>query len=383
MRPINPRVEAVPRSGIRVILDLASRPGVVHLEIGQPNFPTPAHIIDAADAAARAGHTGYTANAGLPELCDALSTTLASDNGVQAGVDQIVVTVGAMGALYAACLAVLEPGDQVLIPDPGYPNYHMAATLCGAETVRYPLLPEAGYQPDLDALAAAIGPQCKAIIVNSPSNPTGAVLSEASLRGVVDLAERHDLYVISDECYEKIVFDGRHISPAALAPGSDRFFTVSSVSKSYAMTGWRLGYVAAPAAMVPQLTKLQESIVGCAPVLSQHAALAALTGPQDAVREMCAAYRSRRDLAVELLQPHGLCNYRPGGAFYLLVDLPGEVDDTYDYAKRLLQERDVAVAPGETFGAGGAGRVRISTATSDDLLREGIGRLIEFAVATG
>lgn len=373
----------MPRSGIRVILDLAQRSGVIHLEIGQPDFPTPTHIVEAADAAARAGYTGYTANAGLPELREAISSTIARDNGVETSPDHVVVTVGAMGALYAASVAVLEPGDQVLVPDPGYPNYQMAATLCGSESICYPLLPENGYQPDLEALHAMIGPRSKAIIVNSPSNPTGAVLSEASLQAVVDLAERHDLYVISDECYEKILFDGAHISAASLAPGSDRFFTISSVSKSYAMTGWRLGYVVAPAPIAPHLAKLQESMVSCAPILSQHAAIAALTGPQDAVDEMCAAYRRRRDLAVELLRPHGLCRYQPGGAFYLLLDLPGDVTDTYEYSKRLLCERDVAVAPGETFGARGAGRVRISLANSEELLREGIERLIEFALGIG
>ena len=282
LRSVNPRVAAVPRSGIREIMDLAQRPGVIHLEIGQPDFPTPAHIVAAANHAAERGHIGYTANAGMPELCEALAAKLHQDNGVRVATEQVIVTIGAMGALYGSLLSVLEPGDQLLVPDPGYPNYRMTAELCGAESVPYPLPAADGYQPDLDALAAAISPRTKAIVVGSPSNPTGTVIHRDRLQGIVELAERHDLYLVSDECYEKLVFDGRHVSPASLGAG-DRCFTVGSFSKSYAMTGWRVGYVACPKPIVPLLVKLQEATVSCAPVLSQHAALAALAGPQECV----------------------------------------------------------------------------------------------------
>ena len=296
----------MPRSGIREIMDLAQRPGVIHLEIGQPDFPTPAHIVAAANHAAERGHIGYTANAGLPELCEALAAKLHQDNGVRVATEQVIVTIGAMGALYGSLLSVLEPGDQLLVPDPGYPNYRMTAELCGAESVPYPLPAADGYQPDLDALAAAISPRTKAIVVGSPSNPTGTVIHRDRLQGIVELAERHDLYLVSDECYEKIVFDGRHVSPASLG-AADRCFTAGSFSKSYAMTGWRVGYVACPKPIVPLLVKLQEATVSCAPVLSQHAALAALAGPQECVAGMVKAYRERRDLACELLMSAGLC----------------------------------------------------------------------------
>ena len=370
----------MPRSGIRAILDLAQRPGVIHLEIGQPDFPTPAHIADAAARAVRAGHTGYTPNAGLPELRDALRAKLQADNGVAVAGEQIVVTMGAMGALYASQQSVLEPGDQLLVPDPGYPNYRMAAELCGADAVSYPLPAADGYQPDLDALAAAITPRTKAIVVGSPANPTGAVMRRDRVQGIVELAERHDLYLISDECYEKIVFDGCHVSPASLGAG-DRCFTVGSFSKSYAMTGWRVGYVACPEPVAPLLVKLQEATVACAPAPSQHAALAALTGPQECVSQMARTYRERRDLACDLLGNAGLCRYRPEGAFYLLVDLPQPDTDTFAYARRLLQQADVAVAPGETFGAGASGRLRISLATALPELRDGLQRLTGFAAS--
>ena len=361
---------------------MAQRPGVIHLEVGQPDFPTPAHVCAAAARAAEAGKTGYTPNAGLPELREALRLMLREEQGIAVTTEQIMITIGAMGALYASQQSVLEPGDQLLVPDPGYPNYRMAAELCGAAAVPYPLVAADGYQPDLDALAAAVSPRTKAIMVASPSNPTGAVMRRDRVERIVELAERHDLYLISDECYEKIVFDGRHVSPAGLAAGlgaGDRCFTVGSFSKSYAMTGWRVGYVACPKPIAPLLVKLQEATVACAPVLSQHAALAALTGPQDCVAAMVRAYRERRDLACGLLARAGLSSYRPAGAFYLLVDLPGQIYDTYAYARRLLQEADVAVAPGQTFGAGGQGRVRISLASAPDQLREGLRRLIAFA----
>ena len=352
-------------------MDLAQRPGVIHLEIGQPDFPTPAHIVAAANHAAERGHIGYTANAGLPELCEALAAKLHQDNGIRVSSEQIIVTIGAMGALYGSLLSVLEPGDQLLVPDPGYPNYRMTAELCGAEWVPYPLPATDGYQPDLEALAAAISPRTKAIVVGSPSNPTGTVIHRDRLQGIVELAERHDLYLVSDECYEKIVFDGRHVSPASLG-AADRCFTAGSFSKSYAMTGWRVGYVACPKPIVPLLVKLQETTVSCAPVLSQHAALAALAGPQEtASPAWSSAYRERRDLACELLMSAGLCSFRPEGAFYVLADLPGQVADTYAYARLLVEEADVAVAPGETFGAGGKGRVRISLTNGNTQLRDG------------
>ena len=218
-------------------------------------------------------------------------------------------------------------------------------------------------------------------MVGSPANPTGAVMSRDRVQGIVELAERHDLYLISDECYEKIVFDGRHVSPASLG-GGGRCFAVGSFSKSYAMTGWRVGYVACPEPVAPLLVKLQEATVACAPAPSQHAALAALTGPQECVTQMARTYRERRDLACDLLGKAGLCRYRPDGAFYLLVDLPEPEADTFAYARRLLQQADVAVAPGETFGAGGGGRLRISLATARPELREGLKRLIRYAAVT-
>ena len=238
----------MPRSGIREILDLAQRPGVIHLEIGQPDFPTPAHIVAAANHAAERGHIGYTANAGLPELCEALAAKLHQDNGVRVATEQVIVTIGAMGALYGSLLSVLEPGDQLLVPDPGYPNYRMTAELCGAESVPYPLPAADGYQPDLDALAAAISPRTKAIVIGSPSNPTGTVIHRDRLaRRSSSWPSATTSIWSATSATRRSCSTAAHVSPASLGAG-DRCFTVGSFSKSYAMTGWRVGYVACPEA---------------------------------------------------------------------------------------------------------------------------------------
>ena len=377
MRRISKRVESIPRSGIRVILDMAQRPGVIHLEIGQPDFPTPRHIVEAAHRAAAEGRTGYTPNAGTEPLRRLIAEKLVRENHIHTSWEDITVTIGAMGALHSSFQTVLEPGDEVLVPDPGYPNYGMAALLCGAKTVPYPLDAGNGYQPDIDALERAAGSGVKAIVVNSPSNPTGAVISEEAARRIVGIAEERDLYVISDECYEKILFDGIHVSPAAF-DRSGRCITVNSFSKSYAMTGWRVGYAATPPDLSPMFVKLQETAVACAPSISQAAAEEALRGPQECVAEMVESYRERRDLALGILKEHGLYRYTPGGAFYLLIDASGWKGDTYSLAKAILAETDVAVAPGETFGAAVRPYIRISLAAKRDLLEEGLHRICGF-----
>ena len=376
MKPISEKVKEVPRSGIRVILDLAQRPGVIHLEIGQPDFPTPEHIVEAAHRAATDGKTGYTSNQGYPSLRETISAKLEGENGISAGPDRIVITIGAMEALYVTLMTIVEPGDDILIPIPGFPNYHMMTVLCGGKTVGYPLLAEEGYQPDVDAIEDLIGPKTKAIVVNTPSNPTGTVVEADRLKAIAAIAERHDLYVVSDECYEKIIFDGVHVSPASFG-GEDRYFTINSFSKSYAMTGWRVGYVAAPKDLAPVFVKLQEALVACAPSISQIAAEAALKGPQGCVDGMVDSYRNRRDLALEVLRSKDLYRYRPGGAFYLLVDVPNWEEDTYAFTKDLLASADVAVAPGETFGETSRRIVRVSLASRKDLLQEGLTRLCD------
>ena len=369
-------IAAMPRSGIREVMELASRrEGVLHLEVGEPDFQTPAHIVEAAARAAAEGYTKYTPNRGLPSVVEAICDKLARRNGISAGPDQVVVTTGAVGAITGALIALVEPGEGILLPDPGWPNYQMMATLIGAQTIAYPLDPAHGYEPDLERLAElAALPQVKAIVVNSPGNPTGAVWRRETVARVVEIARANGLYVVSDEVYEEIVFDGDHVSPATF-DDDGRVVTVSGVSKTYAMTGWRIGYLAASPEVAGLVAKVQEPLVACAAAVSQRAAEAALSGPQDCVATMRDAYRQRRDVAVAALRDGGLLVSEPRGAFYILADVERATDDTYAFARALVADHAVAVAPGDTFGRAGHGLVRLSLASPTDVIEEGIARL--------
>jgi aspartate aminotransferase len=377
MKPIARTIAGMKRSGIREIMDLAwASPGVLHLEVGQPDFETPAHIVEAAVWAAANGYTRYTPNRGLVEVREAMVRKIGERNGFTVDVDQVVITTGAVNAIMQALMVVCDPGDAILLPDPAWPNYAMMATVIDAPVARYPLVPAEGFTPDLDALERVCRdtPNAKVIVVNTPGNPTGGVYDRAVLEAMLEIAARHDLFVVSDECYEDIVFDGRHTSLGALDTDG-RVMSTFSVSKSYAMTGWRIGYAAASPNLAAMISKLQEAVTACATAVAQKAAEAAITGDQTCVAEMRDAYRIRRDRAVELLDAAGMLLSRPKGAFYIMADTSPTGMDGYDLCRRLITEHGVAVAPGETFGPAGAGMVRISLATSLPSLEEGIGRL--------
>jgi len=350
----------------------AALPGAIRLELGDPDFVTPAHIVDAARDAALAGFTKYTLPAGLPSLRELLALKLRERNGFERSPAEIVVTAGACGALFTTMLALLEPGDEVLLPDPGWPNYPPIVEAVGCRTVYYPLDLRTGGAPDLDALENRIGPNARAIVVNSPGNPVGQVLSREVLGSLLEIARRRDLWVFSDEAYEDVVFEGEHVSLIG-----DRVVSIFSFSKSYAMTGWRVGYAVAPDAEVAaRLARAQEPVTWSVSSISQKAAEAALLGPQECVAEMREAYRARRDAALALLDAAGVAYVRPSGAFYLLVDVSSAGDDV-DFAWRLLEEEHVAVVPGKAFGPTGAGYVRLSLSVAPDALAEGIDRLID------
>jgi aspartate aminotransferase/aminotransferase len=366
----------MPRSGIREVMDLArDREGVLHLEVGEPDFGTPPHIVEAAARAAADGATKYTANAGLLSLREAICAKLERHNGLRAGPDEVVVTSGAVTGLLEALMVLVERGEGLLLPDPGWPNYEMIATILGAEAISYPLDPASGYEPDLDRLAElAASPGAKAIVVNSPGNPTGAVWRRETVERVVEIAREHDLYVVSDEVYEEIVFEGEHVSPAVFDEDG-RVLTVSGVSKTYAMTGWRIGYVVARPDLAALVGKTQEAVIACASSVSQKAAEAALLGPQDCVAQMRDAYRGRRDVAVAGLRAADMLVAEPHGAFYIMADVSRTGADTVEFARRLVTEHGLAVAPGATFGAAGAGLVRLSLASRADVVEEGVARL--------
>jgi aspartate aminotransferase len=370
----------VPASGIREIANLAMGRGgdVLRLEIGEPDFATPAHVIEAAHHAAEAG-VGYTHSAGTPRLREAISAKLERVNGVDCPPDRVVVSQGGVQGCSAVLSALLEPGDQVLIADPAWPNYQMLTLLHGAVPVRYPAPPGRGFLPDVAEVEALVGPRTRVLVVNSPSNPAGAVFPPGLVAGLVELAGRHGLVLLADEVYDQLVFEGAPANAVALDP--ERVVGVYSFSKTYAMTGWRVGYVAAPAWLAPTLGTLQEPLVSCVSAVSQAAALAALEGPQDCVAQMRVAYRRRRDLVVALLGGGGIQVAAPRGAFYLMLPLAAGVDGRR--AALDLVEHGVAVAPGSAFGQVAGDHVRLSLAASQEVLGEAIGRLVAWYRATG
>ena len=366
-------------SGIREIANEAIRtPGAIRLDVGQPNFRTPDHIGAAGKRAIDDGMTYYTHTQGLLSLREKLAAKLARVNGIHVTPDRIACTPGGVGAIAAVFASVLEDGDEVLLPDPGWPNFRMMLSWTDAKGVFYPCRPADGFQPDLDALAHLITPRTKLIVVNSPNNPTGAIYPRKTIEKLVELAQRHNLWMISDECYDQIVLDGSWISPASLAPDDSRIASVFTFSKTYSMTGWRLGYVAGSAELIDTATKVLESNSSCTSTISQVAAEAALDGPQDCVTEMVTAYRRRRDLVVDLLREAGLFIVEPAGAFYIMADVSPSGLDSRSFAFELLRKKGVSVAPGSAFGEVGKDAVRISLASSDQDLREGVGRLAEF-----
>ncbi len=375
MKPFARIPSEMPRSGIREIMDLAWKTeGVIHLEVGQPDFATPRHVVEATCRYVQEGHTKYIPNAGVPELRSAAARYFERKTGVKTKAEDILVTHGAMMSLATAFKALLDPGDEVLLPDPGWPNYAMMISLSGGVPVYYSLEPARNFLPSLEELETSVTPRTKVILLCTPSNPTGQVYEANLMSSLMAFARNHDLYVISDEIYSDIVFEGQQAS--ALTFDEDRrSLIVGGVSKSYAMTGYRVGFTRASPEYVTLGAKLQEPTTGCGVAFSQLAAVDALEGPQDCVREMCEAYKRRRDIACDVLRDRGLYQYTPRGAFYLLVDVSASGMDGRAFALRLIEKKKVAVAPGDTFGRLCRDHIRISLASSEENIREGLVRI--------
>ncbi len=366
-------------SGIREIANEAiRRPGTIRLDVGQPDFPTPQHVKDAGKRAIDENKTFYTHTQGLLSLREKLADKLARVNGIKTTPEAIACGPGGVGAIAAMLAAVVEHGDEVLLPDPGWPNYRMMLPWLGARAVNYPCPPSAGFQPDLETLERLITARTKVLVVNSPNNPTGAVYPAETIAAMVELAQRHNLWLLSDECYDQVVLDGAWTSPARIAPEDPRIATAFTFSKTYAMTGWRLGYLTGSEELIDTVTKVLESSSSCTSTITQVAAEAALAGPQECVDEMVSAYRRRRDLVVDILQDAELLISKPSGAFYIMADVSPAGLPARELAFALLRERGVSVAPGTAFGQEAASTVRISLASSDADLREGVSRLAEF-----
>jgi aspartate/methionine/tyrosine aminotransferase len=368
-------VAAMPRSGIREIYDLAhATPDCIHLETGEPDFPTPAHICDAAAEAARAGFTKYTPNAGIPDLREAIAEKVKTRNGVDVTADQVVVTPGGVMAGYSTIAALTDPDDGVLMADPSWPNFRMMAEIQSLEPQYFPTHAAEGFVPRAEHVEPRITGRSKILVLNSPSNPTGALIGAAELEELIELARNHDLWVLADEVYNDLVF-GEPMVSAATFDSDGRVVVINSFSKSYSMTGWRVGYAVASPEVTSLITKCQEPNTSCANAPAQKAALAALVGSQDVLIEMRDAYRDRRDRALAILDAAEVPALRPDGAIYLWIDVSGSGSSDVDFAHRLIEEFHVAVVPGTAFGPSCIDHVRISLATAPDLLLAGVERL--------
>ncbi len=384
MQPAAAHLANVPVNQIREITQAAwARPGSIVLSIGEPGFPVARHILDAARSALKRDDTNYTPNAGIPALREAVANRYAATHGRRIDPSRVYVTAGAQQGLHLVMSTLLNPGDEVLIPNPGYPTFAMTVGLLHAVPVGYPLRPENGFQPKIAELEQLITSRTRLLVLNSPSNPLGAVFSAELTRELVELAERHQLWVISDECYEAFTYDVPHVSPARFdADGpvggstAGRVFTALTLSKTYGLTGLRIGALIAPAGMEPVLNNVMEATVSCVSGPSQYAAIAALTGPQDYVRTSLEHYRINRDAAAAVLTSLRIPFLDAQGAFYLWADVSHVSNgDVRGWAHRFLAEQAVAVAPGTAFGSIGEGWIRIALCGGTTEMVEGLRRL--------
>lgn len=367
IRKVNEKALAMERAGERVL----------HFEIGRPDFDTPEYIKRAAEQALADGKVHYTSNFGLMELRQAIADKLKRENNVDYNASEVLVTVGLSEAVFAVLATILEEGDEILVPDPVWLNYINVPNLLGAKAVTYGLTEETGFQMNLEEVKAKITPKTRAIVIITPNNPTGGVLSEDVLKELAEIAVSNDLMVISDEVYERLVYDGaKHISIASLPSMKERTFTMNGMSKAYAMDGWRLGYVAAPEEYILAMNKFHQHNTTCAPNFVQVAAIAALNEEGDEVKEMVKEYQRRRDYAVKAINEiPGLHCECPKGAFYIFINCKSLNMKSADLSAYLLEEAKIALVPGDVFGPGGEGYLRMSFANSCENVVEGCAQL--------
>ena len=365
-------------------LEAQGRP-MIHLQIGEPDFDTPAHVREAAKKALDEGATHYAPFPGIPELRQAIAADVTRRKGFEADPSQVFVTVGGKGVMLYAILGLIDPGDEVLVPDPGYPIYESLTRFVGAKPVPIPIRMEHDFRLDVEELADLITPRTRLLIINSPANPTGGVLTRADLERIAELAQEHDLWVMTDEIYGRILYDGaEHVSIASLPGMAEQTIILDGFSKTFAMTGWRLGYAVVPPSLVQTFGQLVINTISCAPTFAQVGAVAALTGPQDDVDAMVVEFRARRDLVVEGLDSiPGIRCAMPLGAFYAFPSVAGTGLTGADFAERLLLEAGVCVLSGTAFGGVGTDHVRLSYANSRENLTEALGRIGRFVDGLG
>jgi aminotransferase len=375
------RVRAVPPSGIRRFFDvIASMPDVISLGVGEPDFTTPPQIIEEGVRSLRAGRTHYTSNYGTLELRRALVANLERLYGVgYRPEDEICVTVGASEALAVSMAALIDPGDEVILHEPSYVAYLPSIVFNGGTPVQVSTTAQSGFELDPTAVEAAVTPRTKVLFLGYPCNPTGAVLEPETLRALADIALRHDLLVVSDEIYDRLVYgDHRHVPISSLPGMRERTVLLGGFSKAYAMTGWRVGYVCAPADLLEGIVKVHQYEIMSAPTVAQDAAVVALTGAEHDVQRMVGEYDTRRRMFVAGLNQIGLPTAEPKGAFYAFPSIRPTGLSSEEFSERLLHEQKVAVVPGSAFGPSGEGHVRCSLATSYEKLEQALGRIGDF-----
>ena len=383
--PLSEKCVALKPSGIRKFFDVVSEmPDAISLGVGEPDFDTPWFIRDEGIYSLEKGRTFYTSNAGLKELRQEICNYLNRRCGLTYDpIHEVVVTVGGSEAIDIALRAMLDPGDEVVIPEPCFVSYLPCAQLADGEPVPLPLTEENDFRLTAQQLEAVITPKTKVLIMPFPNNPTGAIMTREDLESVAKVIISHDLFVISDEIYSELTYGGDHVSIAALPGMRERTIVINGFSKSYAMTGWRLGYAAGPAQIIEQMTKIHQFAIMCAPTVSQYAAVEALKIGDEAVAEMRESYNQRRRFVVSTLRDMGLDCFEPLGAFYVFPSVKKFGLTSEEFCNRLLSEEKVAVVPGTAFGDSGEGFVRISYAYSLDSLKEALGRVRRFVEKLG
>lgn len=385
MKPISDVVKSAPASGIRRFFDIVSQmQDVVSFGVGEPDFVTPWRIREACIYSLERGYTTYTSNYGLIELRQLISAYLSDHSHVDYNPEnQILVTVGVSEGLDLAMRTILNPGDEVLVPTPAYVSYKPCILFAGGKPVDLPTTPKTGFKVTPEQIEAAITPKTKALLISYPSNPTGATATRDELQAIVDVACRHDLYIISDEIYDRLTYDGRHTCVANLDGAYERTILLNGFSKAYAMTGWRIGYAAAAPEIIECMMKVHQYTMLCAPIMSQMAAIEALkNGEKDSI-QMVEEYDRRRRLIVSRLNDIGLECTIPGGAFYAFPSIKHTGLTSEQFAEKLLFEERVALVPGNAFGECGEGYIRCSYATGVDKIQIGLERIARFVEKLG
>ncbi len=368
----------LPRSGIRELMGMAlCMPQAIRLEMGEPHFPTPPLILERLQDFYAQGEIRYTPTVGIPSLREKIAEKLKKEKGWQVTPDEVIVLPGSLFGTVTVFRTFLSPGDEVLVPDPGFTNHFFQVELCGGKALHYHLRPENAYLPDLGEIRCLLTPRTKIILVNSPSNPLGVVFPREVLEGIARLAEEYNLLVVSDEAYERYVYEGKYLGLFQFV-NPECLVSIFSFSKTYALTGWRVGYMVAPLKLVPHLAKVAEYLIACTSHLSQKAAEIALDLPEEEVMRMVEYYRENVRIASSLLEGEGFTFFKPQGGYYVWVDVREFGMPSLEFCKAFLKEKCVALAPGDTFGESGEGFVRVSICRRREEVEEGVRRLLEW-----